>query len=899
MKALFLVGFIFNCFVSYCQLDSIAVVGLPTLGGLSNLEEVFIDNKNNAWLLYSNSINTNNNGVKKYDGAIWKTYQTTNSGLPNNKATCIVQDADSNIWIGTNGGGLARYKDSIWTVYNSSNTGINSDVIYSLLVDDSVLWIGTHLGITKYNGQNWTNYLVQNILYNPLTSIEKHANTIYGATRLGIVTLDSTSLNYYFKFSDSTGISATRIFFTNDFGIVYQNNQGVYQFINGTFKEISSVFGVCKLSNFTITGTNKKKYITKNQWGGISINYGNKITEFDANGYRDIMIQSNSGILCNINGKYRFLKGAFTNYKLFSYTYDSLVSSMQVYQHYNALCSSQTIDVNQVNASVLDRGDMFFDIATGKPKYEVPKGSNSYAAFANSLWVGGKVNNQVRTSCQTYRQGGVDFWPGPLDTVTANNPSVGVGEGNVVSVTKNELQDFIFNYNNGNVQNGTFIPARGILDWPANGSGNFSRKIAPYIDVNVNGIYDPLAGGDYPIIKGDQMLYQIYNDASGVHTETQSAGQMGLEIHKKSFAYNCAGLPDSLKAINYTTFYEFEIINRSDTLIDSMYVGYWNDVDLGNYFDDYVGCNVKENYAYVYNGDNYDENIGGKVGYHDRLPCFSTALLKSPEMTINDGKDNDHNGQIDEIGEEIGMSSFLNYKNIYDLKIGNPSQPVHFYNFLKGKWKDGTTMKYGSDAVTGIVSTTYQFPGTSDPTFFGTGGVSVSPNNWNEIGANSMPGERRFVMGSGPLQLFPKDTLCFSYALVFTQDSLNAIDTSNSRTQNIRKNEIELKKIKAWYLSGHNPTCADLYAVNLLKKKNNEFPLKVYPNPTTSQLTIETGGLNSARQLEITDVLGKLLLQKQLLNNTETISVANFQSGIYFVKVKNQTGQKTVKIIKE
>ncbi|MBK7183400.1 MAG: hypothetical protein IPH89_10910 [Bacteroidetes bacterium] len=37
-----------------------------------------------------------------------------------------------------------------------------------------------------------------------------------------------------------------------------------------------------------------------------------------------------------------------------------------------------------------------------------------------------------------------------------------------------------------------------ILSWPAHGTGNFSRNLAPFVDVNADGNYNPLTGGDYP-----------------------------------------------------------------------------------------------------------------------------------------------------------------------------------------------------------------------------------------------------------------------------------------------------------------------------------------------------------------------------------------------------------------
>jgi hypothetical protein len=562
--------------------------------------------------------------------------------------------------------------------------------------------------------------------------------------------------------------------------------------------------------------------------------------------------------------------------------------------NYYSDCARQNLDVNEVNAMVLDRADMFWDI-NSNPKYEVPKGSGSMATFAGSLWLGGKVNGQLRTACQTYRQNGHDFWPGSLDTVTASNqPTQALGP--VIKVNRFDIENFIYNFNNGNVQSGAFTPSWGIMHWPAHDTGNFSRSKAPFVDVNQNGAYDPLTGGDYPDIKGDQMLYHVYNDASDLHLETHGTmAAMGVEIRQKSYAYTCPGIADSLKALNYTTFYEFEIINRSSNSIDSMYIGYWNDVDLGNYIDDYVGCNVTENYGYVYNGDNYDDDNQGVIGYHSDLPFFSTAIMQAPLADVNDGEDNNHNGITDEPGEQLGMSSFMYYRNNGDAVSGNPSQQQHYYNYLKGIWKNGSTMKYGGDGVTGTQTTTYHYPGVSDPIGYGLGGNPGNPvaaPAWSEITAGNMPGDRRFLMGSGPFHLAAKDTAKMVYAMVFTR-----VGSSNNFAA-FSQNEQDVKRIKNWYATNSFPSCLDLSTVSIKTSTRNELAANMYPNPASTMITIETEDENSA-SIEIIDVLGKTILKKRMAAKTETLSVEQLHSGIYFVTVKSKKGQKTFKLVKE
>ncbi|HXC03219.1 MAG TPA: hypothetical protein VNZ86_00630, partial [Bacteroidia bacterium] len=398
--------------------------------------------------------------------------------------------------------------------------------------------------------------------------------------------------------------------------------------------------------------------------------------------------------------------------------------------------NEQSLDVNEVVAPVRVRGDMHWDgISAG---YEVPKGSGKFADFAASLWIGGlDQGGTLHEAAMTYRQSGIDYWPGPLDTISGTTDSVKAGAyDRVWKVDRFKIAEFQLKFSQGNVQNGTYIPQDGITNWPAKGNGNFTRNLAPFVDVNHNGIYDPLIGGDYPIIQGDQEIYRIFNDQLAPHTETQGVA-LQVEVHAIAYAYACPAIADSDKVLNYTTFYHYDIFNRSANNYTKVYLGGWQDVDLGNYSDDFVGCNPHGNFGYVYNGALCD-GTGAKGEYGCKPPMMSTVILNGPPAVPGDGIDNNNNGVVDEPGELNLMTGFHYYNNDFGA-IGNPGfsnaspnpqhRPWDYYNYLIGKWKDSTFVTYGGIGYGGVTPTRFMYPG-----------LPTDTTAWSELADHNTPG---------------------------------------------------------------------------------------------------------------------------------------------------------------
>jgi hypothetical protein len=76
--------------------------------------------------------------------------------------------------------------------------------------------------------------------------------------------------------------------------------------------------------------------------------------------------------------------------------------------------------------------------------------------------------------------------------------------------------------------------------------------------------------------------------------------------------------------------------------------------------------------------------------------------------------------------------------------------------------------------------------------------------------------------------------------------------------------------------------------------------LQVYPNPTADYLSLNVGDLDlSNLKFQLFDIQGRLIEDKKIANNIETIRMDNLQGAVYFLKVfNNNKALKTFKIIK-
>lgn len=434
---------------------------------------------------------------------------------------------------------------------------------------------------------------------------------------------------------------------------------------------------------------------------------------------------------------------------------------------------SADLDINNVRTKILNGGDMWWDLNAAR--YEIPKlvdvnAVRKNSLFSGAIWIGGQDQAEnLRLAAMTYRQRGSDFWPGPLDPATGNTSKAQCDEWDkIYKVDGKNIIDHATNF--------TGVVNEQIENWPG--------EYAPFYDGDGDGIYNPQNGLDYPVLQNfcrgqkidneaedqpDQMLWWIYNDKGNIHTETQG-DPIGVEMQTTAFAFA------TNDEINDMTFYTTLITNRGATELNNTYFGQWVDADLGNYADDYVGCDVGLSLGFCYNGDDNDEGI---LGYGLNPPSVGVDFFEGPKV-----KQIGPTGLEEEV--ELGMSKFVYYNNDANQINGNPFIATDFYNYLQGKWRTGTDIQYGGNGITGTDGTKadWMFPFDSDTTH--------PDDNWNENTAGNQPADRRFIQSSGPFVLEPGAVQKLTVGVVWARapfggatGSLELLRLASSRAQEL------------------------------------------------------------------------------------------------------------------
>lgn len=465
-------------------------------------------------------------------------------------------------------------------------------------------------------------------------------------------------------------------------------------------------------------------------------------------------------------------------------------------------------DINNVRARLLNGGDVWWDTDDGR--YIVPKvvaGQPEVSSlFAGAVWIGGlDPGGNLKLAAKAYgsSNGTTDFYPGPLDQFTGGtDPATCNNWDRFFKVLATEIKEhlnLLAKQEKGEiVYTAEMIPA-GVRGWPAKGNPHFvdvwgfelpatGQGLAGFFDGGSvpDGIYDPL-DGDFPIVEirnctnfgpdktvtdvcgnvtflpgvdpqfPDEMIFWIYNDAGGTHTET-NADPIQMEIQVQTFAYATNDF------INNMTFQRYKLINRAVEDITNCYFAMWADPDLGCYTDDYIGCDTSRSLMYVYNQDAADGQTGttcpgGVNTYGTNIPILGIDYFRGPRGNV---PCYDGNGQaiIDTLTldtvftkVELGMSSFTYYNGAvgqWPQGTTDPQTAQEFYNYITGRWRDGSPFQFGDLGYnTGGEEIDYAFPSPPD-----CADASIC---WSMCTASLGEGDRRTLQATGPFTLKPGD----------------------------------------------------------------------------------------------------------------------------------------------
>jgi hypothetical protein len=561
--------------------------------------------------------------------------------------------------------------------------------------------------------------------------------------------------------------------------------------------------------------------------------------------------------------------------------------SLNIYSQ--SLAPAQSIFMQGNNINAVFRTDGYFNydkvtFANGVAGFVWPVTSSQRltAVFTSGIYIGAKVGTQreLRLAASLYNS---HYSPGNIPVigqvppasvcsdpswrgyyVQLNDPSLFNGGSRVKTAGG---RPYTFNYD-------------AWANWPVD-------KGAPYVEVNGIPGYQPSWDGDRPGIgngmtaRPEEILFMVYMDytncTNNIHfSEIFLPGgtlPLGAEIHQLVFNFNCSPLRDMY-------FVKYKIINKSSQIWDSVYVSNINDHDIGDAFDDAVGCDSLKNLGYAYNYDNNDFDYGINP------PAIGVRFLQSPVIQTGLDADSVFLPYDTLFGAKMsGMSGFFRFRSGANWCEGPPDMAIEAYNFMRGKDGCGNTI---INWITGN-PTTYQFPGDA----------------CNRIGwYDSTQSDKYTIANTGPFTMNSGDTQIVVLSYMITRDGGNnfqnvcALQSISDSAQYHYYNDFKLCiPIGIQPISTEIPQTFELF--------------QNYPNPFNPATKIRFNipllrGVDAESRrgvlLKIYDALGReieTLVHEQLNPGIYEIdwNAANYSSGIYFYSLAASSFSETKKMV--
>jgi hypothetical protein len=252
-----------------------------------------------------------------------------------------------------------------------------------------------------------------------------------------------------------------------------------------------------------------------------------------------------------------------------------------------------------------------------------------------------------------------------------------------------------------------------LLTWPGRGNPNIHYNLdfseietdrelqpAPFVDFNNDGIYN-VYDGDYPLIKGDQMVWWMLND-DGMHGKSNGQPLL-VDLIFSVYSYDCG----ETDLIENSIFVDLQVINRSTNDYEEAHLGFFTDFDLGCYLDDYVGTMPQSNTYFSYNKDEEDTLCGTTPSFENNIPVQTITF----------------------------QNQSLDHSIVYhNLGVGTPNQaqtdpvlPIEYQHYLQAIWRDGTPQTVGASGYN---------PGSLNQSNHAYSGNPSIPTEWSMCTSN-------------------------------------------------------------------------------------------------------------------------------------------------------------------
>ncbi len=527
-----------------------------------------------------------------------------------------------------------------------------------------------------------------------------------------------------------------------------------------------------------------------------------------------------------------------------------------------------SLDINNVNARVLVHGDMWWNPATTAPTCFFPSGTKKHINNTSAIWMSGyDSTGLLHIAAQTYRQRGNDYWPGPLTGDTLSYATA-YAWAKIWKVNLTDIIDFL-----AQPSHTTVNTPQSILTWPGKGNtyaqGNagapltITDDMAPFIDLNGNGIYEPLLG-DYPDIKGNQALWWVFSDNGPVHTETNGR-PLGVEVHAMSYGYSRGTLIDDV------VYYDYTIINKSANNYTDFRFSQWDNGTMGypSAFSDYIGFDSTWRMGINYNAVNCDGCSNGSpttLSYGINPPQNAITMIVLPG----------------DAGSGYVPAGSFTYFNDDASIVGDPVIDTQYNNYMRSKLRNGQHFK---NDYSGPGSLAVGYGSGPDCNYVFTGDPSDT-DQWSQCkNFGTFFGDQRFVLSSNSFPLNAGSSAHILLALIVADSAGGCGFGSYDR--------IKIVADTAWAVYHRDETAG-------VPKISQQQYINIYPNPTHDKLIIECMVSGSIPTIQVFNTLGQVMnISISKNGNRYEADLSKLPNGLYDVLYRQDGVEQNSRFVKE
>ena len=778
--------------------------------------------------------------------------------------------------------------DSIWLATNGgvellTNFGANTNIFHpsfeahKITKTTNALWFGGKDSIARYDGTQWTFFksgLPASFMVNDIKAVNGViwvvANQqLYRMLGNGFIDMNREALKIV---SASIG---------NRFVLVpRRRNDDHYEFNNGSWTLLPSLIGE---KEFT--------YVNQTLWvlRPMSSSALLRLDRVNDEWLSALNLSNSSNTIFTFQGK--LYAADLRSFWEINTTTETVVDSFSVFYNFRDRMDTRSISVNGSRVICHLDGNTGFsgirEILIDAAQYEDKKldingfewpvnpvgaiGRNNFtfddvkidgkpAIFAINPWVTGSVLNSDFANAPMY---------GQFNSLYASGPSADVHNKEYVNkynkvwkVSRDEIEYHKDNFNDNN-----YVIPEDIATWPGNGdhTNGEAFHLAPFVDVNGNGIYEP-EEGDYPDILGHQAVYTISNNVRndflvGGNFDFQ---QRKIEVHLMMYAFDSAEVPE----LNNTTFLNYRLFNRGNQTWDDAKFTLFNDWGMQNPFSSVCGSDSIDNLFFGYNISGFDPVFGPS-------PVAVVGSLLNQPLEGHIYFFNSSFGGISMLGPR-SVSDVMSYVNFFR------NRPIPFVRTTTGGPNSNDN---GLGNPPGLNDTTTSFSPTS--------WAFNSPDNWYFPPAEQGDVRSLAVTEIGDVQ--PGEHRCLEFGFTHGYDET---DVSGDWQQALARARSTMNTAKTVY-DNLNTGCLGAVLSNDVFE-DNRVSFNLFPNPVSSgqNVRIETNDRLEYVTLISTSGTQMQLMIKKASNGYDITMPENLAAGAYLLNIQTaRKGMVTEKIL--